>query len=302
MQESLILFLQQYSNPLLDRIAETVTMLGEQYFYILLTSFLYWNISKKEGFKLAAAFIYSSVLNSVLKISFHTARPYEALDTVSGKRIHTAGGYSFPSGHTQGAATFFITLAQIIRRRVFTIIAIIVILLVGLSRMYLGVHWPADVIGGLLIGLMVSYIFCTVIDRFQDNDAALRKIFFRIQAVVVAGTVFLYLFDLFHLKGSMKIEDFFKISGVSTGAVYGYFLQQRYADFSASDAGWFFRLLRWIAGMAVAVGVIAGVKLVLPEGMIPDFLRYALVGLWITFLWPAAGIKLRLFNIRSRIQ
>ena len=300
-QEGIIQFFQQIANPFLDRVAEIVTMLGEEYFFIIVISFLYWNISKKEGFKLAAAFIYSAVLNSILKISFHTPRPFEAMAEVSGKRVHTAVGYSFPSGHTQAATTFFITLAQIIRRRWFTIIAIVLSLLVGLSWIYLGVHWPVDVIGGLIFGVIVSYIFCTIVDRYQDDEAMMRRIFFSIQFAVVLLTVFLYLFDLLYLKGSMKIENFFKISGISTGAVYGFFIQERHADFSPTDAGWAVRIIRYIIGLAVAVGLMMGLKLLLPEHYAADFLRYGIVGSWVTFLWPSAGFKIGLFNRRSRV-
>jgi undecaprenyl-diphosphatase len=174
MQEEILRFFQEISNPLTDKAAELITMLGEQYFFILIISFLFWNISRKEGFKLVSAFIFSAVLNAVIKISFHTPRPFEKLDYITGKRVHTATGYSFPSGHTQGSAVFFITLSQIIRRRWFTIIAIILIFMVGLSRIYLGVHWPVDVIASIILGIIVSFIFCTLVDKYYDDTAWLQ--------------------------------------------------------------------------------------------------------------------------------
>lgn len=302
MQQQILLFFKEISNPVLDILAELLTMLGEQYFFILIISYLFWNISKREGFKLASAFIYSSVLNSVLKISFHTARPFEKLDAINGKRVETATGYSFPSGHTQGATTFFITLAQIIRKKWFTITAISLSVVVGLTRVYLGVHWPIDVIGSLVFGVIVAFIFCTIIDNYYDDNVRLRRIFFRIQSVVVVGTFILFLLDVLYLKGSMKIADFFKISGIASGAIYGFFAEERFVDFSAEDAGITMKIIRWIIGLVVTIGIMAGLKIVFPEHNLMNFLRYGLVGLWITFLWPAVGLKIKLFNKQSRVD
>ena len=301
MQEQILIFFSDLSSPMLDSLAEAVTMLGEQYFFIIVISFLFWNISKREGFKLASAFIYSSILNSALKIAFHTPRPFEKLDFIKGKRLHTASGYSFPSGHTQGSTTFFITLAQIIRKRWFSIAAIILIFFVGISRLYLGVHWPADVIAAIVLGVVMSYVFCSVVDSCYEDHARLRRIFFRTQSIVVILTLVLFFIDLLYLKGSMKIEDFFKISGISSGAVYGFFIEERYIDFSATDAGVLRKIIRFILGLAGTLGLMAGLKMVFPQHYLLDFLRYGLIGMWTTFFWPATGIVLKLFSRRSRV-
>ena len=301
MQEKILYFFNDISTPVLDNIAELVTMLGEQYFFILIISFIYWNVSKKEGFKLSAAFIFSALLNSVLKISFHSERPFEKLERIGGKRIETATGYSFPSGHTQGATVFFITLSQIVRRGWFTIIAVILMLAVGVSRVYLGVHWPVDVVGGIIFGIITSYAICTIVDSCYDDRARLKKIFYRMEFIIISLTVILFFVDLFVLKGSMKIEDFFKISGISVGAVYGFFIEEKHFDFSPIDAGWFKKILRFIIGLAVAIGLMTGLKIILPEHNLFNYIRYGIVGFWITLFWPALGIQLGLFNRSSRI-
>ncbi|MDC7226925.1 MAG: phosphatase PAP2 family protein [Spirochaetales bacterium] len=301
MQIQILRFFSEISTPFLDTVAEAVTMLGEQYVYIIIITFLYWNVSKREGFKLAAAFMYSAVVNSVLKIAFHKPRPFEKLNFIEGKRVETATGYSFPSGHTQGATVFYITLAQIIRRRWFSVLAIVLSLLVGVSRIYLGVHWPVDVIGGLIFGIIMAYVICTIIDKFYDDRARLRMIFFRMQTVIIVLTAGLFIFDLTYLKGSMKIEDFFKISGLSCGVIYGFFFEGRFTDFSPSDAGWFRKLLRYIIGLAAAIALMAGFEILLPDHYSADFFRYLIIGAWVTFLWPAAGVYLRLFNRESRV-
>ncbi|MBN2656349.1 MAG: phosphatase PAP2 family protein [Spirochaetales bacterium] len=296
MQENILLFFKNAATPFLDQIAELITMLGEQYVFILIISYFYWNISKRKGFKLAVAFLYSSLLNALLKLAFHAPRPFEKLDFIKGKRVETATGYSFPSGHTQGSTTFFITLSRIIKKKRFTVPALLVILAIGVSRVYLGVHWPVDVIGGWVFGIILAYLFCAIVDRYYDEPEKLKLIFFRIQGGVLLFSAALLLFDLFHLHGSMKIEDFFKLSGISSGAVYGFFFEMKFIQFSPSEGGRAVRILRFILGLAVSVALMSGVKMILPGHYIADFFRYALVGLWITFLWPAAGLKLKLFS------
>jgi len=296
MQENILLFFKKSATPLWDHIAELVTMIGEQYVFILILSFLYWNISKRYGFKLAVAFLYSSLFNAVLKLAFHTARPFEKLDFIEGKRVETATGYSFPSGHTQGSTTFFFTLSRIIKKNWFTALAILLILAIGVTRVYLGVHWPVDVIGGWVFGIAAAFAFCFVVDKYYDEAEKLKKIFFRIQAVVLVLTAALLLFDLFYLQGSMKIRDFFKLSGISSGAVYGFFLEMKYLGFSPSDGGKTVKIIRFILGLSVAVLLMVGLKIVFPVHYMADFFRYAIIGLWVTYLWPAAGLKLRLFS------
>ncbi len=300
-QEQILLFFQEIATPFIDRAAENITMFGEQYFFIVVIAWLYWNISKREGFKLASAVIFSAIVNDILKIAFHTLRPFEKLDYIEGKRLSTATGYSFPSGHTQGATAFFITLAQIVRQKWFSIIAIIMLLLVGLSRLYLGVHWPVDVIGGIVLGVFLSYFFCHIIDSCYDDHVKLRRIFFRLQSVVILITIALLIIDFFVLKGSMKIEGLFKVSGLSAGLIYGFFIEARYINFSPTDAGFLLKVLRFVIGIAVCIGLMVGFKAFFPKHYLFDFLRYCIIAVWVTFLWPAVGIFLHLFNKESRI-
>jgi membrane-associated phospholipid phosphatase len=295
MQESILTFFQGIAGPGLDLMAELITMLGEEYFFILVISFVLWNVSKRTGFKLAFTFLFSTVINSVLKIAFHTPRPFEKLDFIEGKRIQTATGYSFPSGHTQSSTTFFTTLAVIIRKRIFSVFAVIIILLIGVSRVYLGVHWPVDVLGGWFFGILISLLFCKLVDDYYDKPS-FKKLFLTIQISILILTVIIFMVDLLFLKGSLMLEDFFKISGVSCGAVFGFFWELDIVDFSPDSGSYAVKIIRFVLGLAGTMAIMIGVKMILPEAYLFDFIRYALTGLWITYLWPALGVKLGLFT------
>ncbi len=299
MQEQILMFFHEHATPFLDRTAELVTMLGEEYFFIIVISFVYWVISRKTGFKLATIFVFSSVANAVVKIAVRSPRPFEKLPALAGKRVETATGYSFPSGHTQGATSFFTSVAFILRRWWVTLISVIVVLAVAASRVYLEVHWPADVVGGIVLGVLIAVWLNGVIERLWETPKKLARFFYALTTALLVIAIALAVVDATVLKGSWKIADFFKIAGMSLGLVEGFFLQERFIRFDPAYGGVVRKAVRYIVGLAVAIGLRLVLKLLFPETVVFDYLRYAIVGLWVTYLWPLAGTALRIFAKES---
>lgn len=296
MQKNILLFFQEVATPFWDAIAEAVTMLGEQYFFIAVISFVYWIVSRTEGFRLAVIFVYSSVFNSILKIAFRAPRPFERLPEISGKRIETATGYSFPSGHTQGAATFFTTAALILKRWWASLIAAFIIVAVAVTRVYLGVHWPLDVIGGTIFGVLIAIGLNRAINVRIDEPKKLRRYFFILQAAIIILTIALFIMNATGSLDVLKVRDFFKISGISLGLVGGYFLEEHLIRFNPSGGSVLRKLLRYGIGLACTIGLLVGLKPLFPELLIFDYLRYAILGFWVSFLWPWIGIRIGLFE------
>ena len=110
MQEKILLFLQEQANPFWDALFHFFSFLGEPLIYMLILSWLIWNGSKKKGFAFSFVLMFSVLVNLALKMIFRHPRPFQVVEGVDGKRLSTAGGYSFPSGHTQNAATFYFSL------------------------------------------------------------------------------------------------------------------------------------------------------------------------------------------------
>jgi membrane-associated phospholipid phosphatase len=108
------------------------------------------------------------VLNPLLKNIFRVGRPI-GVEGIASLRLHTAGGYAFPSGHTQGAASFWTALMISVKKKGIYGFGSAAIVLVAFSRMYLGVHWPTDVIGGIAAGvlwvLLVNKVFDWALSR-----------------------------------------------------------------------------------------------------------------------------------------
>ena len=294
MQESILLFFQNMGSPVWDFFFELITMLGEKNILIAIIAWVFWNIDKKKGFILSYTLLFSLVLNTVLKISFHRPRPFEQIPEISGKRIHTATGYAFPSGHTQGATTFYITIALLVRRFWVYAAAVLLSLLIALSRVYLGVHWPVDVIGALLAGSAVSIGMYYILNTLYDKSKS-RGIFIILSALGAAlALLIIIVINSVYFAGELVITDLVKAVSVFIGASLGFILEERITPFSVSG-GFVKKILRFLIGLGGTMALLSGLKLVLPAADLFHFIRYALVGLWITWLFPALGKRIGLF-------
>ncbi|MDK9712079.1 phosphatase PAP2 family protein [Acidaminobacter sp.] len=189
-QLELLLWFQSLRHPVLTWIMGALTMLGDDLFYIAVLSVMYWTgssafadgrfnshrrlssshdlcsgsakrpQSRQNTFELMQLVVFSVLLNIVIKNFVDAPRPFEAVSGIEGLWTFTAGSASFPSGHAQTAATFWLALvsagAGVRKGRrgggVTIGIACSFIVLISLSRLYLGVHWPQDVLAGGLIG------------------------------------------------------------------------------------------------------------------------------------------------------
>ncbi len=294
MQESILLFFQNIANPVLDFFFELITMLGEKNILIAGIAWMFWNVDKKKGFILSFTLLFSLFLNAVLKISIHNSRPFEVIPEILGKRVQTATGYSFPSGHTQGATTFYLVLSLILKKRWIYITAIAISLLVALSRIYLGVHWPVDVIGGLVAGAVVAILMYKILSALYDKSVS-RDLFIVISSIAALLVMALFLvINRFYFESNLLVTDLMKTVGVFTGASVGFILEEKYIDFSTAG-NVIKKVLRFVLGLAGALLLLSGLKLLFPVVDAFHFLRYGLTGLWITFLFPYIGKKASLF-------
>lgn len=150
--------LQSVASPALDQVALTLTNLGSEQAYIVLLLVAYLAIDASAARVLGLGLLASFYLNQQLKNAFDTARPYlEHPELLRSEAAYETGpGPAFPSGHAQSAATFWGIVAGLARRRWVAAAAAASIAAIGVTRLYLGVHWPIDVAGGVAIGLAAA--------------------------------------------------------------------------------------------------------------------------------------------------
>ena len=270
MQIEIIKHIQTIISPFWDIFFQIVTMTGEEQFYILAAAIIFWCVNKKFGYKLGFALLTSTIINTALKDAINSARPI-GTPGISSLRIETATGQSFPSGHTQGATTFWISCIVQIRKGWIYIVGTLIILLVGFSRLYLGVHWPIDVIGGVVIGVIWVFISNYIFEYAEKTKKT--WILMIIIVTMLIGMIF------------FKERTYYTISGTVFAFFIGYILESKYVQYEVRNTI-VKQIIKLVFGLTVLIILKSTLKNILPISLFADFFRYFLIGLWITLGAP----------------
>jgi len=273
-----VLWLQSFSSGPLDAFFKAVTFLGEEQFYLVLLPLIFWCLDKGAGARLAFLFLFSAYANSGLKDIFRTPRPFQFDSRV--RRIGESTGYGFPSGHAQGTGVVWGYLATRWRKGWAWALGIVLPLLVALSRVYLGVHFPHDVLGGLLAAVALVAIYNWFLPAAEAWVGGLRLG----ARLALAAAVPLVLLLIHPTEGAATPL------GSLLGMGVGFTLEGEFVRFSV-DGPWWRRALRFLLGLAVTFALYLGLKGIFPPGLLFRLLRYGLIGLWAGFLAPWLFVK-----------
>ena len=249
MSIDVIIFLQDFRNVFFDFFFSFISFLGEEYVYIFFLSIVYYTYDKKMGEFLAITLGLSATVNTILKNIVCAPRPFEKYPTlVENLRPETSLGNSFPSGHTQNFSTVLFSLSFYKNKLAFFYVSTVLVLLMMLSRMYLGVHFLEDVVVAGILGLIIAYFLNKLYNKYYDNSVILHRIYFFI--------VLLVLPFVFLLNG----EDFFKSYGLLIGFVLGIIIEKKYINFSV-NVKLTHKVIRVFLGMVIMVGIQQGFKI-----------------------------------------
>lgn len=261
MELEIMIWLQSFANGFLDSLFLGVTQLGEEIVYIAILTYIYWNVDKEFGKTLGFATIVSLVLNNGMKDFFSYERPI-GQPGIRSLRIETATGKAFPSGHTMSASTFYTVLRMKVNKKWFGFACSVLILLVGVSRVYLGLHYPKDVLAGWILGILIAVFI------YFGMEAVKQPIWAYLGAVVL-GMV---------LLPFAESEDFYKMFGLLLGFVLGVIVESLYVEFE-NEATLKTKLIRFVIGLVILIVLKEGVKLILPDTHYAHMFRYLLVAL-----------------------
>lgn len=274
----IIKFLQGFSTDFLDSTFQFITILGEGVLYVLVIAALYWCVNKNIGFRLAFIQIFSMFTNGVIKNIFKAPRPI-GQEGIFSLRTETATGHSFPSGHTQGSATFWTALMKIYKKLWLYIVGSIIVLAVAISRLYLGVHWPKDVVGGIIFGVLSVFIADIIIGQ------ALKKQDHRYLLILVLPAFLGLIF--------FQDEDYTKVVAMSAGLYAGHLLEDKFINFDTKSP-FLQQVIKTLIGLLGALILKLSFKLLLPDNNIVAFIDYSLLALWIMAGAPFVFVKLGL--------
>ena len=276
---------QLAQGPVLTAFFKGITFMGEEEFFLLLIPMILWCVDFAVGVRLVTIFLLSTYVNTGLKGLFTHPRPFELDPTV---KLHDAGGYGLPSGHSQSAVVVWGTIAAEFRKTWLRVVAILLMVLIGFSRIYLGVHFPTDVLGGWAVGAIFLALYLVLGLRVE---AWLKEASLAVQLIlsVVLPLALLLIYP---------DKDAISSTAVLMGMGIGVALIRRIAPFSATGPLWQ-RAARFLVGAIGLLAIYFGLKLVFPAEGEPLYLvlravRYALVGLWVTLGAPWLFRRLRL--------
>lgn len=289
-QYHFIVWVQQFQGPVLTHVAKLLSIIGMDRFYMIVLPVLYWSFNRKIGLRLIYVFMASMFVNVWLKAATEVIRPI-GVPGIQSHFVSSAIGYAMPSGHAQGAMTFWTMMGLWLRKTWFWCLALLVIFGIGASRVYLGLHWPLDVVVGWGIGLLFA-VFGWGIGQwwsYRKFDFGVRMTF----AVLLPG---LLLWQHNDLTSALYAA---LLLGLGVGAL----LEERWLGLDI-DGLWWKRLSAALIGIAGMIAVqwltkaLGNTSLPLTEtGLV--VLRGVLLGLWGTLGAPYVFGKSGLYRVKE---
>jgi len=268
---------QSVQTPWLDWLAICASFLGSETFFLLFVPLYYWCSDRRHGVRLALVFLLSACLNSTLKELFQTPRPDS--ERVRVLYRSSGNGYSFPSGHAQNAVVFWGWLGRKEPWRSKPWLLGAAVLLISLSRIYLGLHFPIDIVGGWIFGACLLAGMVWVDHRVSARPKVWAGRILPWAGVAVPAIIFLFRANPFQAMAS----------GAMWGFCMGYLVESHWLAFS-TEAPWMHQVGKclggWFAGAALALSL----KAALPVGDGFLFLRYAVLGVWVSLGLPATYV------------
>jgi membrane-associated phospholipid phosphatase len=297
------------------------TFLGTEEFFFAVLPAIYWCVDSNLGLRIGVILLFNGAFNDILKLAFHGPRPYWYSPLV--KAFTSETSFGVPSGHAQNAAGVWGIMASRLRRGWVWAAAVVLIFLIGLSRIYLGVHFPHDVLLGWLFGGLVLWAFVVCWDR---ASAWLKKISPSDQVLVAfgvsmalialgAGSILAWgqwtMPQIWLQNAAAAVPDgkpptpltlngTIAPSGTLFGLAMGLVWLETHGGVDVSGPVTK-RFLRYVLGLLGILIFWYGLGLILPQGesilpMVLRYFRYALVGAWLSGGAPELFVRLRLAN------
>jgi membrane-associated phospholipid phosphatase len=305
---------------------QVISFLGSPEFFLLLVPLVFWCLDKALGVDLGILLLLSGFVNGIAKASFKYPRPFWSDPFL---KLSGATSFSLPSGHAQGTATLFGYLIWYLSvgdnkdnrrtgwRWVAVALLVLLVVLVSLSRVFLGVHYPGDVIWGAAAGVALLALYIWFKPRAMGRLRGLRLGAHVLLAgasalaVVVLGLLALAIpvgngpmfGGLYNAARSQTLVEIAGLAGMMVGLWIGLVLEARYVRFAVVGPFWQ-RALRYVLGLASLFIIWIGLQLILPAepaalGLAVQVLRYAVAILWAIWAWPWLFVRIGL-GVRER--
>ncbi len=291
--------LEEIRNPVPDAFFSFITLFGEETIFMAVGMIIFWCVDKYQGYYLLSTGFLGTVINQFLKMFFRVPRPWvkDPNFTIVESAREAASGYSFPSGHTQTSIGLFGGIARWNKSSVWRGISLALCILVPLSRMYLGVHTPADVLVSVCIALILIFGLYPLFKKAAENPKIMYSILFILTAVLLG---FLFFVEFYKFPASVYEEanihnlqsaqkNAYTLFGCIIGLIVVYTLDLKVISFS-TKAVWWAQILKAVGGIALVLivkeGLRAPIDAVFSGSLIARSVRYFLIVIAGGVLWP----------------
>lgn len=258
---SLIEWIQSWLGPVGTAISSAISTLGEDLVCVAVLGFLYWCWNKEFGKYVGMNILVGLTLNPMIKNIFLRRRPYfdsegiqclKPIDSSASIYDLSVQGYSFPSGHSTDAVTLYTSIGIYTKKKWWIILGILLPLLVGISRVCLGVHYPTDVLCGWLLGVLVIFLIPVLKEKIKN-----RWLFYGLLVVMMAPGWFY-----------CRSNDYYTTFGLLIGFFIAAEFEERFVKFENTR-----NVLRWVLRLVMGIGLYFGVNELLKLPFSSDFLH-----------------------------
>ncbi|MBE6597057.1 MAG: phosphatase PAP2 family protein [Ruminococcaceae bacterium] len=296
---SFLYFLEGIRCGFFDIFFSVVTLFGEETLFMAFGMIIFWCVDKYKGYYILCVGFLGTVINQFLKMLFRIPRPW-VLDpnfTIVESAREAATGYSFPSGHTQTAVGLYGGIARISKKRYVILPAVALCVLIPLSRMYLGVHTPADVLVSTAIALALVFGAYPFFMKAKEKPFIMYVLISALMVLVVAFLLFVcfyefpsscYLEENIHNIESAR-KNGFTLLGCLLGLIVTYTVDTLYIKFDT-------KAVFWVQIIKVAVGILlvlavkellrAPIDTIFNGSLVGRSVRYFLMVIVGGLLWP----------------
>lgn len=299
-------FLESIRVPVVNELMLMITKLGEETAFLVAAMVVFWCVDKRKGYYVMSVGFVGTMLNQFLKLACRVPRPW-VLDenfTILEQAREAATGYSFPSGHSQSAVGTFGAIAHTTQVKWVKWLCIAVAVLVPFSRMYIGVHTPADVLTGAAISLVLVLLMRK--PAVDPKGSGMKYLIVGMLLMAIGLLAYTELFpfpadvDAHNLQSGLK--NAYTMIGCMAGIAVVYPAERRFVNFSPK-AVWWVQVLKVMLGLALVLlvkeGTRAPLEWIFGGHLAARSVRYFLIVITAGLLWPMCFSRFSRIGVKS---